>query len=111
MENFSHALEEYTGKINAAILLQNARAELNELEDYFSERAGWQMHRAAVIGKKLRAIAHGRNIYSQSSTPWRVAVRVDGQYTDYATVYLYTSSDAEALKTDFDQLDAIGLEV
>ena len=110
MENYSHAMEDYDGKINASILLQNARAELNELEDFFSTRAGWQMHRAAVIGKKLRAIVHGRNIYSQSSTPWRVAVRVEGQYTDYATVHLYTQADAEALKNEFDKFGAIGLK-
>ena len=104
MENYSHAMEEFYGKINAQKLLDRAVAELDELEDYHSERAGDQMHRTAVIGKSLRAIVHGRNIYSQSSTPWRVCVRVNGQYTDYGTVYLYTKSDAEWLAADFNNI-------
>ena len=104
MKKYSHAMEKYDGEIDARKLLDQARSELNELRDYHSESAGDQMHRTAVIGKSLRAIAHGRNIYSQSSFPFRVAVRVAGQYTDYGTVYLTTKSDAEALVTDFNTL-------
>ena len=110
MTTYAHLMGNFDGPVSANSLLEQVRAELNELEDYYDERAGWQNHRKAVVGKRLSAFVHGRNIYSQTSAPWRVAVRVDGQYTDYAMHHLYNRYDAEKLVAEFNALNAIGLE-
>jgi hypothetical protein len=109
MKSYSHALEQFTGKINAAMLLENAMAELNELQDTYSKRGGAQNHRTAVLGKKLSAMVHGRNIYNQSNFPWLCEVRVDGQYIGYASTHLSSRTDAENLCNDFNALNPDGL--
>ena len=110
MNEYSHALEQYHGKINVEKLITKSKSELNELEDYYSERSGWQNHRTAVVGKKLRAMVHGRNIYNQTGFPYSLVVRVDGQYTDYATTYMECKTDADALAAEFNVIRPIGLE-
>lgn len=97
----------YGHEFSASDLLAEARANLNELTDGVD---GEQMHRAAVVGKKLTVQRHG--ISGENQRGYNVAIRVEGQYTDYAIRKIMPRSEADRLVTDVDSLlisDPIGI--
>jgi len=98
------------GTITAKRLIDETREELETLEDYFSERAGWQNHRKPVVGKTITACAHGIQKYCESGYPYQVSTRVSGQYTDQVGVFLSSKNEAESLATEINEMNVVGLE-
>jgi len=94
----------YGGEITAEQLLSDARRSLGELENYYSERGGWQNHRHAVIGKNLYVCAHGIDkLYGG----FGVSIRVDTQYTDHAYAIVSTRNDCKKLACEIENLLSI----
>ena len=92
----------YGDEFTAADLLAEAKSYLNELADSVD---GTQMHRRAVVGKKLTVHLHGVSGEYYRGHP--VTIRVEGQYTDQAYRKLDTREYAQPLLDELNHL--IGL--
>jgi len=91
--------------------INRARIELNELQDEMrpQSRGGNQMHRRAVVGKRLHAAACSRYFYSQSTTPFRVEIRVDGQYSPFHIERFSSMAEAESFAKKFNKIHPVGI--
>lgn len=91
-------MEKFTNRWNEEFTVQDminaVRNELNELTD---SPDGTQMHRRAVVGKRLHACVHGKNISASGDLFFPVSIRVEGQYTDRYSQNMSTRGRAQAL--------------
>lgn len=98
----------YGGEFTAADLLADARKNLNNLAD---SADGTQMHRRAVVGRKLTVHRHG--ISGDHNRGYNVAIRVETQYTDQAYRKIMPLEQADELIAEVEHLltiNPIGIE-
>ena len=105
MSNFT---DTFGNQFSASDQLADARRELNDLTDGVD---GTQMHRNAVIGKRLTVHRHGISGEDQGRG-YTVAIRVEGQYTDYGIRKMMPRAEADRLVSEISKLlpdDPIGI--